>query len=166
MGGQQAGIIGALTLISKGHKFISVVSYSEKLSRILAFFNIPIYSSIHNQYFIAALRRADILVSVHGREILNTQHLSLPKYGCINVHPYLYKYKGADPIRKALIDKNFKASVGVHKMEAEIDSGEVIYEEFVDTAGSNTIGEIYNKLYPYYSIALLKALDILTGRIT
>ena len=103
---------------------------------------------------------SDILVCVHGREILNARHLNLPRLGCFNVHPYLYKYKGANPVGRALEDKNFRGSVGVHRMEARLDEGEVIAEEFADVSGGSSTGEIYNRLYPYYSVAILKMLEI------
>jgi methionyl-tRNA formyltransferase len=49
-------------------------------------------------------------------------------------------------------------------MEVKIDKGEVIVEEFADVSGANTVTEIYNRLYPYYCTALIKALRILAKR--
>ena len=161
MGGSQAGIIGALTLLSAGHKIISAVSYFEELSIILKNLNISLCSSVKNASFLKALKNSDLLICVHGREIVEEKFLVLPKFGCINVHPYLYRYKGAMPVERAIKDKNFKASVGVHKMQKEVDGGNVLTEEFVDVCGAKTAKEIYNKLYPYYSLALLKALKII-----
>lgn len=162
MGGSQAGIIGALTLLSKGHKIVAGVSYFEGLTQVLNFFKIPVYKNVKDKNFLKELAESDILISVHGREILGPDKLGLPKLGCFNVHPYLYKYKGANPVGRALKDRNFKGSVGVHKMEPDIDEGSVIVEEFVDVSNSHTTDEIYNKLYPYYCTAILKALDKIT----
>lgn len=164
IGGKQAGIIGALTLLAAGHKIISAVSYSRELSAILAYLNVPLSPSVKDKFFSEALKRSDLLVSVHGREIVNTGLLILPKFGCINIHPYLYKYKGAKPVERAIKDKNFKASVGVHRMEKEVDKGRVLIEEFIDTESAKTVDEIYNKLYPHYSLTLLKALKIVVER--
>jgi methionyl-tRNA formyltransferase len=61
-----------------------------------------------------------------------------------------------------LKDKNPKASVGVHYMTERVDAGEVIIEEFVDVSGKETVVEVYNELYPYYAITLLKALKIIS----
>jgi methionyl-tRNA formyltransferase len=97
-------------------------------------------------------------LSVHGREIVKPSILKLPKHGCLNVHPYLYKYKGVDPVGRALKDGEFRASVGIHMIDDKIDSGKVLLEEFVDVAGSKSSDDIYNKLYPYYSKVLLKVL--------
>ena len=162
MGGSQAGVVGVLTLLSKGHAIVGAVSYFEGLTKILKHFDIPVFASTKDQGFSDGLKNSDMLVSVHGREILKEEQLKAPRLGCINVHPYLYKYKGANPVKRAFMEKNFKGSVGVHKMTMEVDGGEVIVEEFVNVEGAKTEVEIYKMLYPHYSSALLKALDAIT----
>jgi len=159
MGGSQAGVIGVLTLASAGHKIIAAVSYFEELSQILKHFKIGLYPSIKKKKFIESLKKSDLLVSVHGREIVKQKELSLPRLGCINIHPYLYRYKGADPVGRALKDRCFEGSVGAHMMTENIDSGKVLVEEFVNVSGAKTVDEIYNKLYPYYPLVLFKALN-------
>ncbi|MFC1667056.1 formyltransferase family protein [Candidatus Omnitrophota bacterium] len=158
MGGRQAGVIGALSMLSMRHEILRAVSYSDDLKEILNIFNIPMNKSINDKDFIEDLKKVDLLISVHGREIVKKDILKLPKYGAINLHPYLYKYKGADPIGRALKDKNFKASVGAHFMTEEADEGEVLIEEFIDVSGSESVTAIYNMLYPYYSKVLLSAI--------
>ena len=99
--------------------------------------------------------KPDLLVCCHGRQILKEDLLSI---GCINLHPCLYKYKGADPIVRLLADKETRASVGVHWMRKEVDEGEVIVERFLEVDGSGVV-EVYNQLYPLYSQALVEALN-------
>lgn len=162
MGGKQAGIIGALTVLSKGHTILSAVSYSDDLHSVLSGFDVPLFKSIKDEKFIDSLRGCDLLLSVHGREIVPQAIIKTPRLGAINVHPFLYKYKGADPIGRALADKEPKGSVGVHYMTDKVDEGEVIAEEFVDVSGIMSVDGVYNKLYPYYSKAILKALEKLS----
>ncbi len=163
-GGKQAGIIGILTVLSRGNEISAAVSYSEDLTNILNLFNISVYPTINDKKFIKALTDSDILISVHGKEIVNKKLLSLPRLGAINVHPYLYQYKGANPVGRALEDKNFKASIGIHQMSEQVDQGEVLVEEFVDVSGARSIEEIYNKLYPYYTFSLIKALEVIAKK--
>ena len=163
MGGSQAGVVGALTLLSNGHRMIAAVSYFDGLTQILNFFKIPTYDSLKDKKFQAILKHSDLLINVHGREILNAKELGLPRLGCFNLHPYLYKYKGADPVGRALADKNFKGSVGMHRMTEKIDEGDLVVEEFIHLPDAITRDEIYNRLYPSYCIALLKGLDIIAG---
>jgi len=158
MGGKQAGIIGVLAAIATGNKIISAVSYSEDLTNLLKTMKIPTYKSIKDEPFIEIVRNSDVLLSVHGREIVRPSLLSLPKSGCINVHPYLYKYKGANPVGRALNDRNFKASVASHMMVQKVDEGEVLFEEFIDVGEASSEEEIYNRLYPYYAHVVIKTL--------
>lgn len=160
IGGSQAGIIGILTALASGAKVIAAVSYSDSLTALLKFFKIPLYRSVTSKGFLKKLKRSDILLSVHGREIVKPDILELPKIGAINAHPYLYRYKGANPVERALRDKEYKASVGVHQMEERVDEGKALAEEFVDITGVRSVKEAYNMLYPSYAIAILKALTM------
>ncbi|MFC1631092.1 formyltransferase family protein [Candidatus Omnitrophota bacterium] len=164
MGAKQAGIIGALTILAKGNQISAAVSYSADLTGVLDSLGVPVYKSIADQGFVQKLRHSDVFFSVHGREIVPAEFLRLPKYGAVNVHPYLYKYKGADPIQRALKDQEFKGSVGAHLMQQGLDQGEILTEEFVDVTGSQSVADIYQRLYPFYSTTILKALDIISQR--
>jgi len=164
MGGKQAGCIGLLSLYSVGCSLLAVVAYDEHVNALAKRLNLPTFSSIHDNKFIDLVKESDLLVSVHGREIVPIDILKIPAIGCINAHPCLYKYKGADPVGKLLKDNSTKASVGVHYMVEKVDAGEVIVEKFVDVSGKNTVVEVYNELYPYYALAILEAIDkIQTG---
>lgn len=159
MGWKQAGCIGLLSLCATKCDIISVVAYDEMVKIIAEKLNFLISPSIKEDRFVDALYKSDLLVSVHGKEVVPPEMLRIPSLGCINVHPCLYKYKGVNPIEKLLRDNNTKASVGVHYMSEEVDSGEVIVEKFVDVSGKNTIEEVYNQLYPYYALVILEAID-------
>ena len=50
-------------------------------------------------------------------------------------------------------------------MVEEVDAGEVLVEEFVDVSDAQSVLDIYNRLYPYYSIAVGKGLDIVSKRL-
>lgn len=159
MAGKQAGVIGILTIVAKGHRILSVVAYDSLVKMICREFNLPIFDSIQNKFFLRDLKKSDLLISIHGKEIVPENLLFLPKYNCINVHPCLYKYKGKEPIKRLLKDKNTKASVGVHYMTRKLDDGRAIIEEFTNVKGLTDVESIYNALYPYYSLALSKALN-------
>jgi methionyl-tRNA formyltransferase len=159
--GKQAGIVGALTVLSKGNQILASVSYSDELTDILKCLSIPVYSTIDEREFIKCLANSDVLISVHGKEIVKPDLFKLPRLGSVNIHPYLYKYKGKDPVGRALKEREFKASVGAHVITEQIDGGRVLIEEFIDITGANSVEEIYNRLYPYYCSVILKVLDIL-----
>jgi len=164
MVGKQAGVIGILTTLAKKIDILAIVAYDENVEMISKELHIPTFNTIYDKEFVEHLAKSDLLISIHGKEIVPENLLSLPKIGCINVHPCLYKYKGRDPIIKLLKDGETKASVGVHWMTGSIDSGQVIAEEFVDVTGLKNVTDVYNALYPYYSFVLLKTLGLINNQ--
>ena len=146
MGESMAGCIGLLTV--QNH-ITSVVSYSDDVKMIADNLHIKTYNSIYE------VSIEKYLLCVYGREIVPKR--LLPQVA-VNIHPYLYCYKGGDPIGRAISEKNELASVGVHLMTDKVDEGEVIAERrFKVNLGSKA--EIYNQMYPYYVEAVLTALD-------
>ena len=161
MGGRQAGCIGLLTLYAACWRPSGVVAYDDSVKHLAETLGLELFPSIRNAQFQECLSRSDLLVSVHGREIVPNKLLSIPPLGAINVHPCLYQYKGANPVARLLQDGNPKASVGVHRMTDTVDEGEVLAEEFVQVDGKNSAEEVYNALYPHYATTILKALIIM-----
>ena len=166
MGGKQAGYIGLLTLCATGNRPSAVVAYSRSVDQLAVMLGLPVYGSLHGRGITARLLEmqlsvTDLLVSVHGREIVSGDLLAMPKYGGINVHPCLSDYPGANPVERYVNDGQTRpASVGVHRMTSVVDGGEVLVEEFVDIPGPLTVEGVYNELYPYYATALIKALEV------
>lgn len=163
MGGKQAGCLGLLTVLALNNRVLCIIAYDEILGNLADELKILRFKKIRDVpsfYW----PKSDLLVSVHGREIVSKDIFGTPKLGAINTHPCLWKYKGKDPIGRLIDDRmvnlteNNMASVGIHRMTDKLDEGEVLVEEFVDVTGCETREEIYNALYPYYSIALIKAM--------
>jgi len=163
--GKQAGVIGFLTTLASKNTISAVVAYDNDTEMMAKQWEIPTFKTINDKEFLDYLKKSDILISIHGREIVSKEIIKIPKYGCINVHPCLYKYKGKEPVKKMLEDGVTKASVGIHWMTEKIDSGDIIIEEFVDVNGLKNEIEIYNMLYPYYSSILFKALELIQKKV-
>lgn len=159
LGGKQAGCIGLLTLFGADCEVLGVVGYDEHVRRLTQVLQLPLFSSVREQKLQTCLREADLMVCVHGRERVPKTLLDLPRLGGINVHPCLYSYKGASPIERLLKDNNPRASVGVHKMEEEVDRGEVLTEEFVNVSEQRSVVGVYNALYPFYATTLLRVIE-------
>lgn len=150
-----------LTLMAAGYKISGLVAYDGTVEKLAEALGLPTFSSIYHPEVSEILSSCDLLVSVHGKEIVPRKLLELTRVGGVNAHPCLYAYKGADPVNRLLRDRNTLASVGVHRMTEVVDEGEVLAEEFVDVAGAQSVDAVYNTLYPYYSLALLKAIGTL-----
>lgn len=158
LGGKQVGCVGLLSLYAGSCRVQGVVAYDNSVRVLAQSLDLPVVDSIHKPSVYKWFQDSDLLVCVHGREIVPKGLLSLPRDGGINVHPCLYAYKGSHPIERLLLDHNHQASVGVHRMTEDVDGGEVLMEEFVDVSGLREVQEIYQVLYPWYAVVLIKVL--------
>ncbi|MDP2637191.1 MAG: formyltransferase family protein [bacterium] len=158
-GGRQAGMIQLLTLLALGHKVVCVIPVDDIVETVAKDLGLEVQKpkNINDDAFVDYLEKlgADLFVCCHGRQIIKPRILNVVK--AINTHPCLYKYKGAEPVRRLLEDKNTKASVAVHWMIEKVDEGEPIVENFKEVT-STTVEGVYNELYPLYGTTLIDAL--------
>lgn len=159
-GGRQAGVVGLLTVLARKHEVICVVPVDEPVESVARSLSLTVEKpkNINEESFVEKIKewKPDLFLCCHGRQMIRSIILSLVP--CMNVHPCLYAYKGAEPVKKLLEDKNTKASVAVHWMSEKVDDGEVIIERFKEVE-SKTVEGIYNELYPAYSITIAEALE-------
>lgn len=166
MGGRQAGCTGLLALLAYPDVEVGIMRAYDPLSDelrahygVLPWEDFPIPPGGRG-------RRWDLLVSVHGGEIVPNKTLKRFTLGGINVHPFLDRYPGLDPVGRALEAGDWQdASIGVHWMTDVVDGGEVILERRVDLSDMPfaSRSEIYNALYPHYALALIDALVEILG---
>ncbi|MBI2507100.1 MAG: methionyl-tRNA formyltransferase [Candidatus Niyogibacteria bacterium] len=70
-----------------------------------------------------------ILVAAYGK-IMPKEVLDLPEKGSLNVHPSLLpRYRGADPIRSAILAGDKKTGVTVMLMDEKMDHGPILKHE-------------------------------------
>jgi len=158
MGGNHAGVIGLL--MSKAYDdVLACVAYTEDVKELSLALRIPTYTTIKDPAFVNALNGADILLSVHGREIVPLSILNTRP--CINVHPCFFRFKGGDPIGRLLkTEPPYLVDVTAHRMTEIVDTGDVVYssEKIIDAVSS--VQEIYNHLYPMYVETIMNTLKI------
>ena len=77
----------------------------------------------------AALAADVAVVAAYGL-ILPQALLDAPRLGCLNVHGSLLpRWRGAAPIRRAILAGDIETGVGIMQMEAGLDTGPVLLEE-------------------------------------
>ena len=90
---------------------------------------------------------ADIMVVAAFGQILSKEILSMPKYGCVNVHASLLpKYRGASPIQWAVINGEKTTGVTTMQMDAGIDTGDILEKTEIPLADDETGGSLFDKL--------------------
>ena len=143
MAGQTAGLLTALMLKDD---IISIVAYDNKDT--YETLGVRVYDSINDERFIVDVVQADMLLCVHGREIVPIELLRKARYA-VNVHPFFMQFKGAKPISKAIKWGQSYADVTAHEMTEVLDNGEVLAQEFKMVTLDNE-ANVYNQLYPCY----------------
>ncbi len=91
--------------------------------------------------------QADIFVVVAFGQILPQRVLDIPKYGCMNVHASLLpKYRGAAPIQWSVINGDAQTGVTTMKMDAGMDTGDILLQESIEISPDETGGSLFDKL--------------------
>lgn len=107
-----------------------------------------------------AARNADLMVVVAYGLLLPAKILSIPRYGCINVHASLLpRWRGAAPIERAMLAGDTETGVTIMQMEAGLDTGPMIHKSPVKIARDDTRLTLEAKLVEAGTTALLHVLD-------
>ncbi len=89
----------------------------------------------------------DLIVVAAFGQFLSQEILSMPKYGCINVHASLLpKYRGAAPIQYAIIKGESESGVTIMQMDIGMDTGAMLDKVVVPIGANTTMGELHDEL--------------------
>lgn len=104
----------------------------------------------------------DVIVVVAFGQIIPEEILKLPKHGCINVHASLLPdYRGAAPIQWAVINGEKESGVTTMRMDAGLDTGDMILQEIIPLAPKETGGSLFDKLSQTGAKLLIRTLEAL-----
>ena len=102
----------------------------------------------------------DLLVVVAYGLILPQAVLELPKLGCINVHASLLpRWRGAAPIERALLAGDPVSGVTIMKMDAGLDTGDMLYKQQVEIGPEDDRISLTDKICDAGKLALLHTLS-------
>lgn len=156
--------VGALeAIINAGHQVTAVVTQPDKpkgrgkevqMSPVKACalsHDIPVFQpvKIKEPEAVETLRtyQADIFVVAAFGQILSEEILTMPKYGCVNIHASLLpKYRGAGPIQWAVINGEKITGVTIMQMDKGVDTGDMLFKTEVAIASDETADTLHDKL--------------------
>lgn len=126
-------------------------------------------NSLKNQ---AALKQLedwspDVIVVAAFGQILRKAVLTLPPYGCLNVHASLLpRWRGAAPVQAAILHDDF-SGVTIMKMEEGLDTGPILSQTKTPITEEMTAGDLFDQLSSMGAELLLETLPgYLNGEIT
>ncbi len=171
--------VGALqAIIDAGHEVTAVVTQPDKekgrgkeiqfspVKECALKNNIPILQPkrIKDKESVEELYKyeADIFVVAAFGQILSSEILNMPKYGCVNIHASLLpKYRGAAPIQWAIIDGEKETGITIMQMNEGLDTGDILMQEKVAILDTDTGESLFNKLEECGSKLIVKALPLI-----
>ena len=126
--------------------------------------NIPVYTpkNFKSEETINELKELNpdmIIVAAYGI-ILPQSVLDIPTKGCINIHASLLpNLRGANPIQRAIINGDKVAGITIMKMDAGMDTGDMLLTESIDIDLNTTYGELEEKLSAIGAKLIIQYLD-------
>jgi len=104
--------------------------------------------------------RPDLLVVVAYGLILPAAVLSLPRFGCVNIHASLLpRWRGAAPIQRALLAGDLETGVTLMQIEAGLDTGPVLAQQRIPIDADATSGQLHDRLAQLGAALLVATLE-------
>jgi methionyl-tRNA formyltransferase len=89
----------------------------------------------------------DLIVVAAFGQILKKDVLTLPRYGCINVHASLLpRWRGAAPINAAILAGDVKTGVTIMQMDVGLDTGPMLAQKSIRLTRDDTAGSVFRAL--------------------
>ncbi len=91
--------------------------------------------------------KAELFVVAAFGQLLSSEILHMPKYGCINIHASLLpKYRGAAPIQWAILNGETETGVTIMQMDEGLDTGDMLAKRIVPISETDTGNSLHDKL--------------------
>ena len=126
--------------------------------------NIPVYTpkTFKDEAIVNQLKglNPDMIIVVAYGKILPQNVLDIAKFGCINIHAsILPKLRGANPIQRSIINGDTITGITIMKMDAGMDTGDILLQEETEISNTITYKELENKLSEIGAKLILKYID-------
>jgi len=179
MGTPDFAVESLKALVEKGYNVVGVITAPDKPAgrgRQLSESAVKQYAiqqSLHvlqpeklkNPEFIAELEsmKADLQIVVAFR-MLPEIVWSMPPMGTFNLHGSLLpQYRGAAPLNWAVINGEKETGVTTFLLSHEIDTGKIMFQEKIEIAENDTVGDLHDRLMIIGANLVVKTVDALAG---
>ena len=106
----------------------------------------------------------DLMVVVAYGLLLPADILSIPTFGCWNIHASLLpRWRGAAPIQRAIEAGDRETGISIMQMDPGLDTGPVMRQERIALRADETGGSLHDRLAALGAEALLSCLRQLTA---
>ena len=119
-------------------------------------------ASLRNEQEQALLKNwnADVMIVIAYGLIIPPAVLTMPHYGCINVHASLLpRWRGAAPIQRAILAGDTETGITIMQMDEGLDTGDMLYKISCPILPNETTQSLHDKLATIGASALIKVLN-------
>jgi methionyl-tRNA formyltransferase len=172
-GNGQRGMSCLQALREQRHEIAAVVVHPASASEVSTLgtvaksFQIPVLSpdNPNASEIVSNLKeyKADIFILAGYGKIVRKELFEIPRLGAINLHAgKLPKYRGSSPMNWALINGEKNFTLSVIKVDARVDTGDILLEQAFPISDSDTIVDLHqiaNQTFPVMLVDVLKRLE-------
>ena len=102
----------------------------------------------------------DLIISVASSVIFKESILSLPRWGCINIHhAKLPRYRGMLPNFWQMYYNEKSAGITIHKINFKLDDGEIILQKEIEILPGETLDKLICRSKKMGALLMIEAID-------
>src|SRR5450631_439485 len=102
------------------------------------------------------------IFSFYYRSMIKAELLGIPRLGALNMHgSYLPRYRGRAPVNWAVINGETETGATLHYMVEKPDAGDIVDQERVEIAFSDTAQDVFGKVTDAAATVLARAWPLL-----
>ncbi|MGW2054670.1 methionyl-tRNA formyltransferase [Streptomyces sp. NPDC001840] len=119
-----------------------------------------------DEELLRTLREAapDIIVANNWRTWLPPEIFDLPPHGTLNIHDSLLPaYAGFSPLIWALINGEPEVGVTAHRMDAELDAGDIVFQRSVPVGATDTATDLFHRTVDLIGPIVADSLDAIAS---
>ncbi|ELQ9310831.1 bifunctional UDP-4-amino-4-deoxy-L-arabinose formyltransferase/UDP-glucuronic acid oxidase ArnA [Serratia marcescens] len=154
------GCAGLKALTEAGYDVQAVFTHTDdpgennffsSVARLGAELDLPVYApeDVNHPLWVDRIRdlQPDVIFSFYYRHMLSDEILSLAPQGCFNLHGSLLPhYRGRAPVNWALVNGETETGATLHKMVKRPDAGDIVGQQKVTIADSDTALTLHKKV--------------------
>ncbi len=180
MGTPEFAVFSLEAIVAAGHRVSLVVTQPDrprgrgkklgfppvKTAALKLKLNLVQLASLRDESLVQQLEQLspDLFVVVAFGHILPPRLLAIPALGAINVHASLLpRYRGAAPIQWAVINGESRSGVTTMRMDAGMDTGDILLAESAPIYPDDTAGTLHDRLAPIGAKLLVQTIEGLSA---
>ena len=107
--------------------------------------------------------QADVMIVAAYGLLLPEAILTLPRFGCINVHAsILPRWRGASPIQQAILAGDQETGISLMQMDIGLDTGDILAQKNCEITKEDTSETLHDKLAQLGAELLVEKLEEIT----